>query len=231
MITATANTTLSHAMQTYKNKSNDLISLLYDAKDTKKSQKSDYIDLSPDGIKRFQEQKLIDIFDIIFKRPNNGEVKSFFDIGLDLEENFSYFSGLLNNILSISDVLNGQEAIISPNLKGGVEILNDHPNSEKIKSIFKNSHVIGQFMTMAARSAILDAAATEPNFQKDYQEDPIACIKKHISALEERLKNFQFKAGTESMDILGHGSSKAITATYINMSFTSNVNYFSTLFS
>lgn len=162
---------------------------------------TDRVELSALALQRSRETSIVDLFDPAYRSQGRRKYKTLSEVGQDFQADYAAYQDLLGGVLQTAGIDLSPPLVLQPDLKGSIRTVNDHPEAATVNSMFKDgSPLISRFMVMAARASLMDAAASEPGFQADYEENPPAAIRAHIDALEERLGGFQLRVGENGFD-------------------------------
>ncbi|MBN2712225.1 MAG: hypothetical protein JXR97_07280 [Planctomycetes bacterium] len=161
---------------------------------------TDEVSLSDLALNRYEIMKIIDGSDVLFNQlTSSGETrktKTLEEVGQDLQEDLAGFQDFFAPVLSaLQDSLGAESLTMRLDGKGHVLMGTDSEDVNMRTELGDNETFAARFAVIAARSAILDAAANEPGFEQDYKEDAVGAIKKHIDALADRL--FGYRMTTE----------------------------------
>jgi len=121
-----------------------------------------------------------------------GRAKTLAEVGQDLQEDLAGFESILGEAFPLAGIDTSTPLVLRPDGKGHILAGKDHPDAATSDELFAGSSpMVGRFMVIAARSALLQAAETSPEFRQAYQADPIAAVEEFEPLLEETMLSFR----------------------------------------
>jgi len=155
----------------------------------------DSVEISPEALEKHELMKMADTFSIIYRDGAQRDTKTLGEVAADLEENLAEYTGLLGTFFRQAGIdTSSRELELKPDFEGSIVTANKHPDSAKVDKLFAgDSTLTARFMVIAARSSLLHAAETNPEFKAAYERDARSAIKDHIGTLRETLFGFRMK--------------------------------------
>ena len=163
---------------------------------------TDTVSLSPQSLSAYARNWTTEQLFSVTSDTIDGKYKTLNTIGSEYAEELSAFESFAGDLFSMAGVNLKQPVTLQSDGIGHLQqvgTLND--DSERVSGVLKDTpKLTSDFMLIAAKASILQAAETNPEFVADYNSSPSQTMEKYEDVLKDYMLSFQVTLSNKGVE-------------------------------